>query len=346
MRVQLFFLIIGAATLPYVAHARHIKPEVLKAMHNGAMAEFQLKVLDDVGTPVSNASVCAVFDILPEPHTIYGKTDTNGICIAKGRTNGNYIEFLSGKDGYYGAQKKITLVEMNAEHDVKDDKWLPYGVTEVLLLRRIHKPVALHSFGFGAGRVVPVTNTWIGVDMAYGDFIKPYGKGECVDFEVMVEWDGRPPIDSNYCVANMRFVEQLSGGYYAPIIRESEYPYVYGANEKDSYDVRHVKVTCRGNARQGEACQLGNGAVLVTRTRCVLDGNGNLKSACYGFIRIFDADASWEGKPTMRLAGVFNPTPNDTNLEDVEKAKKSRHFIRQCEPPPQSEKKRKSFWPF
>ena len=38
MRVQLFFLIIGAATLPYVAHARHIKPEVLKAMHNGATA--------------------------------------------------------------------------------------------------------------------------------------------------------------------------------------------------------------------------------------------------------------------------------------------------------------------
>ena len=77
-----------------------------------------------------------------------------------------------------------------------------------------------------------------------------------------------------------------------------------------------------------------------------IDADGNLKSACYGFIRIFDADASWEGKPTMRLAGVFNPTPNDTNLEDVEKAKKSRHFIRQCEPPPQSEKKRKSFWPF
>ena len=79
MRVQQFFLIIGATILPYVAHARYTKPEVLKAMHNGAMAEFHLKVLDEVGTPVSNASVCVVFDMLPEPHTIYGKTDINGI---------------------------------------------------------------------------------------------------------------------------------------------------------------------------------------------------------------------------------------------------------------------------
>ena len=270
--------------------------------------------------------------MLPNPRTIYGKTDVNGIYIAKETTNGNSIEFFIGKDGYYGVHKKITLIEMRAEHDVKDGKWLPYGVTEELLLRRIHNPVALHSFGFGAGRAVPATNIWIGVDMACGDFIKPYGKGECADFEVMAEWDGRPPVNCDYCVANMRFVEPLSGGYYAPIVRESEYPYVYSANENDNYDVRHVKVVGRGKARKDEAYQLGNSAVLVTRTRCVLDAKGNLKAACYGFVRIFDADASWEGKPTMRLAFVFNPTPNDTNLEDEEIAKQSRHFIRQCEP--------------
>ena len=39
------------------------------------------KVCDDTGAPVSNASVCAGFDMLPTPHSVYGKTDTNGICV-------------------------------------------------------------------------------------------------------------------------------------------------------------------------------------------------------------------------------------------------------------------------
>ena len=338
--VVVFALVLVSIT----AMALKKDPNYLKARREGAEAQLKVCVVNDAGEVVSNASIKVFMgmNFRPKGYWINGKTDKDGVFVAKGKTCGDEMEIFAEKEGFYNSRRMLRFAEMGAEHEVVEGKWLPYGETEVLQLRRIHNPVALHSFGFGAGRDVPATNTWIGVDMAYGDFIKPYGKGEHVDFEVMVEWDGRPPIDSNYCVANMRFVEQLSGGYYAPIIRESEYPYVYGANENDSYDVRHVKVACRGNARQGEVCQLGNGAVLVTRTRCVLDVNGNLKSACYGFIRIFDADASWEGKPTMRLACVFNPT----HLEDVETAKRARRSIRQCEPQPPSAKKRKSFRPF
>ena len=79
--------------LPCVVLARKLAPEVEHAMAYGAEAKICLKVCDDVGQPVTNASVAVVFDMLPRPHSVYGKTDSNGICVAEGKTNGNKIRF-------------------------------------------------------------------------------------------------------------------------------------------------------------------------------------------------------------------------------------------------------------
>ena len=292
-------------------------PEYRDARRNGAMVKIELRIVNDDGVPVSGANVDVFMgmNFRPKGYSITGRTDTNGGFTLKGKTCGDEIVVNVTKAGFYRTSKTFKFAEMGHEHEVKDGKWLPYGAVESLQLRRIHNPVALCSFGFGAGKDVPSTNVWIGVDMACGDFIKPYGKGERADFEVMVEWDGRPPVDSKHCTAHLRFAELFSGGYYAANVPESEYPYVYRANANNSFSIRHVKVICRCEKRQDNECPLGNDAVLVTRTRCVLDEKERLKSACYGFIRIFDADASWDGKPTMRLAWVFNVNENDMNLE-------------------------------
>ena len=45
------------------------------------------------------------------------------------------------------------------------------------------------------------------------------------------------------------------------------------------------------------------------------------------------------------MSWQYNPTPNDTNLEDIEVAKRSREFVRQCEPPPMNKRKFK-LWPW
>ena len=122
--------------LPCIAFARKLAPEVEHAMAYGAEARICMKICDDIGAPVSNASVCAVFDMLPKPHSVYGKTDTNGVCVVKGRTNGNKVVFLVGKDGYYGSRKEISYVLMGAEHDVRDGKWQPYGEKRTLIVKR------------------------------------------------------------------------------------------------------------------------------------------------------------------------------------------------------------------
>ena len=147
MNRKLKTLLTVAVVIPGSLFAGRIKPEVEHAMAYGAEAKICLKVHDDLGQPVSNASVAVVFDMLPSPHSVYGKTDANGVCVAIGKTNGNKVRFLVGKEGYYGSQKELSYVPMNAEHDVKDGKWQPYGAEEAVELRKIHNPKNLVSCG-------------------------------------------------------------------------------------------------------------------------------------------------------------------------------------------------------
>lgn len=336
-------LLIAASTLTFASFAKQPRPEVLKAMHEGAMAEVHLKVLDDSGVPVTNASVRAVFDMLPVPRSVYGKTDTNGVYIARGKTNGNYIEFFVGNKGYYGSQKKITLIEMGAEHGVKDGKWQPYGDEQKIVLRRIISPC--HLVDIVKWIYVPRTNEWIGFDMKNGDFVQPFGLGEDADFEVKVAWDGFSASQCRLCVASVRFVDEKNGGYFAPKSNESDFPFGYRANTNKSLEVSFKTINRDGDFNQTHR-PFPQNEFFVTRTRCKLNADGELISANYGMLRRFDIYPSRESAAVIDYSGVFNPTPNDTNLEDVETAKRSRHFIRQCEPPPPRKKKRESLWPF
>lgn len=308
-------VVLVAIGMTSFAHKKDV--DYLQARRNGADAKIVVSLVNDAGDPVSNAAVRVLMgmNFRPKGYWIEGVTDEHGAFLLHGKTCGDEIEIHVSRDGFYNSKRKICFAEIGAEHEVKDGKWLPYGAEEVIRLRSIQNPIPLRKLGFGMGKDVPCTNKWVGVDMALGDFVKPYGKGDVSDFEVMVEWDGRPPADSNYCAANIRFMGQLSGGYYATKVMESEYPYVYQADDGNAYNTREFKVVGRDMIRQDKQVSFGKDAILVTRTRCVLDENGSLKSANYGFIRFLSVDAGWDGKPTMQLACIFNPTPNDTNLE-------------------------------
>lgn len=315
MRKFLVILALAIVSINAVAHKKD--PDYLNARRNGAEAQLKVRVVDNEGAIVSNANIRVFMgmNFRPKGYYLEGKTDTNGVFVAEGKTCGDEISIDVIKHGYYSSSKKLSFAKMGEEYEVKNGKWLPYGVTEVLRLQPVKRPISLLKHGFGIGKDVPYTNKWIGIDMAIGDFVKPYGKGCVSDFEVMVEWDGRPPVKSDFCAVNIRFLERLAGGYHAEKIIESEYPYVYLANEDATYGIRQFKVVGRDKVHQEKQIPFGSNTIFVTRTRCVLDQNGNLKSANYGFIRFLNVDAGWDGKPTMQIAFIFNPTPNDTNLE-------------------------------
>ena len=340
MRVKTGVLLLHLLILPCALLARRLKPEIEHAMAYGADAKICLKVCDDTGIPVTNASVCAVFDMLPKPHSVYGKTDTNGVCIVKGKTNGNKVRFLVGKEGYYGSQKGFSYVPMYAEHEVKDGKWQPYGADEELELRKIRNPLRLVTCGTFFS--IPATNFWIGFDMERKSFVKPFGEGGVSDIEIYAEWDGLPPWKSCYCQGKMRMRGTFCGGYYVDNISESDFPYPYAAERHSAYNENSVRVVNRNGTPPNLSATrvpFRQNSSFVIRTRCVLDKHGNVKSANYGRINDFRINPDSRGLATLSISYTFNPNPNDTNLEDIETAERSRHFIRQCEPPLQPRKR-------
>ena len=285
-------------------------------MAHGADAKISLKVCDDEGLPVSNASVSVEFDLMPAPHSVYGKTDSNGIVVVREKTNGNRISCIVMKDGYYSSRIDMSLVPMGREHDVREGKWMPYPTDKTVILRRIRHPVPLVKTN--ALYEIPATNVWIGFDMKTRDFVAPDGRGEIADFECWVEWDGLPPAKSKFCKMSLRMPGVLSGGYYCGLAGGSEYPFSYFA-ECPSELVRGIDVVNRNGNPHTTKVPFREQSEFVTRTRCKVDDHNQLIKANYGSIRGLSVSPSWDGNPTLRLNLVFNADPNDTNLEPLSK---------------------------
>lgn len=149
----------------FFAYAVKKAPEYRSARRDGAMAEIRLCVVDDRGRPVTNASVRVVMDMPLGEYSLFDKTDTNGVYVAKGKTNGNYVEFLVGKNGYYGSRRRISFTTMGEEHDVKDGKWQPYGAEMSILLKPIKNPLELCAVTVKDYKFTDVICKWIGYDL-------------------------------------------------------------------------------------------------------------------------------------------------------------------------------------
>ena len=297
------------------AFALRKDPAYLDARRYGAMARMQIHIVDDLGRNVPDAEINVFMgmNFRPKGYYLKGVTNTNGIYVAEGKTCGDEVIVDVAKQGYYSSVKKLCFAEMGAEHDVKDGKWQPYDGIENITLRRIVKPINLIAFD----KLIDVaqTNVWLGFDMEKMDFVKPIGNGNNVDFEIKAEWDGLPAWESKSCSAEIRFLGDGTGGCYAKNVPESAFPYIYGAQPDAAYAERLVRIVDREGDPHTTKIPFATDSALVTRTRCVIDENGKIKASNYGSIRRFEIGPSRRGVALLRLTYVFNPTTNDTNLE-------------------------------
>ena len=309
-------LLLLLLVLPCALLARRLKPEIEHAMAYGADAKICLKVCDDTGTPVTNASVCAVFDMLPKPHSVYGKTDTNGVCVVKGKTNGNKVRFLVSKEDYYGSQKEFSYVPMHAEHDVKDGKWQPYGEEVSILLRPVKHPSKMHYVPVREYKFTDAICKWIGYDLEKNDFVKPYGTGTVSDFEVYLDWDRVYSImDCRQIGFKVRFVEPWSGYCLEPIEGISEFSTPYNARSDAEFMQDAEFYDRRDGLRIRQTFDISR--CWVIRSRCKTDEDGHLVAANYSVARFLGVSGNQELKVGFSFVGAFNPTPNDTNLEPL-----------------------------
>lgn len=297
------------------AFALRKDPAYRDARRSGASARMQIHIVDDLGRNVPDAEVSVFMgmNFRPKGYYLKGVTNTNGIYVAEGKTCGDEIVVDVARHGYYSSVKKLCFAEMGAEHDVKDGKWQPYDGIENITLRRIVKPINLIAFD----KLIDVaqTNVWLGFDMEKMDFVKPIGNGNNVDFVIKAEWDGLPAWESKSCSAEIRFLGDGTGGCYAKNVPESAFPYIYGAQPDAAYAERLVRIVDRNGDPHTTKIPFATDSALVTRTRCVIDENGKIKASNYGCIRRFEIGPSRRGVALLRLTYVFNPTTNDTNLE-------------------------------
>ena len=118
----------------------------------------------------------------------------------------------------------------------------------------------------------------------------------------------------------MRFKEKYAGGYYAVKTPGSEYVGIYHANTNAdyktefSYSERVIGRDKRGNVTGYDRHSFDPSKVLVVRSRCELNEDGTLKSANY-FQLCYIQFAGGKRGAALKFLSIYNPTPNDTNLE-------------------------------
>ena len=290
---------------------------------HGAIANVRYRVVDDEDNPVSNA-LAHIWFRTDYPKLVVSDwtavTDTNGEFVAEFRTN-ERVSIGVDKEGYYYTFDRLTFRSEHGRYKVVDDKWQPYGEIRTIVLKRIKKPIRLRDPDARYRYKYPESGKWTGFDLACGDWMPPLGKGKSAD--MMVRYVREPRPDGYFKSLDISFTNNpYAGVYLMDKDSYSEMDSVYEANTNGEYvgNLRYeFERTAKGNHMISE---LGSGQYLVFRIRTKVDDDGNLISAHYG--RIMGALQYLE-KGGMVLGPVFfNPTPNDTNLEDAETARLAR----------------------
>ena len=309
--VALGFVVVLTGTTVW---GRLVDSDFQRAHLNGARARIELTVHDEYGAPVSGASVHVLMGMnyRLNSYDIDGKTDTNGVFVIEGKTTGNEIEIKVTKDGWYRSQKKLCFIAMGHEHVVKNGKWQPWGMEIKIPMREVRNPVSLIKKKGGFS--VPRTDAWIGFDMQLGDWVGYGGVGRTPDFEVKLQWDGKPVVSFEFARMELRFVGDGAGFYMANTTSNSAFSGIYNAATNEMYK---KEFTCSTTRKNGTVLteEIPSGKLMVVRSRCRLDDKGNVVEANYSFIRAVLIEGGYDGKASAFMNYRFNPTPNDTNLE-------------------------------
>lgn len=300
------------------AYYEAIKPEVQNAQRNGAKAKIIYRVVNDEGTPITNATIRGQWQN-DYPRKTWKETfvtDANGEFVAKGKVGGRF-GFYVKKEGCYLSSTGVEFHWRDGVSPlVKDGKWQPYGERRTLVVKRKRCPIDKSTL-FDAAIHVPVTNVWLGVDLETFKLVKPYGDGIHADMLLRFNSVSVNKYVPEWATMEVSFTNNAHAGFYVlPKENFSFMKSVYNADTNMSYQASR---TFRIGKMQSDQDILDENSYMVFRTRTKVDDKGRLMSAHYG--KIFGPWSIW--RDTEARMVFFNPTPNDTNLEDLASYKKS-----------------------
>ncbi len=308
-----------------------------------ASERLYVKVVDDDKVPVSNATVSVDFStsyvVFGEgtPHHYEARTDTNGNAIVKFNCTTSDFEWHVEADGYYRS-------DSHSAHFKGEDVIIPpiFGFWKLhehekrgdVALYRKKNPQPMYAYTREMGVKSPKANGRYGFDLQYFDWLPPHGKGKVADLYYVRE---RPDvtnltvkakgIQSRFLhfkngepgypklgdvVARIEFDEKC-GAYVKKCTGNENFPSTYGAYTNKAYvsDIPIRIVAQKGNVWLHEGKVVESDEYMVIRSRVKCDEQGKIVSANYskliGPVRF--------GSSVDIFQSVFNPRPNDTNLE-------------------------------
>lgn len=297
--------------LPTVLMAGVRTKDEYHALTYGADACEVLKVVDDKGTVVANATVMGNFHMYDEkgnPFAVY--TDSRGIYVASGKCVGDW-HYVVKKGGYYETSVDVRYYS-STNTSVRNGRWQPYGMTNTVVLKRKVKPVAMCVKSSRDGIVPPVKNEYLGFDFEKGDWVKPHGKGEVADLSMKYEYEtGKVPVLHYRGSVFLSFTNKYDGAYVMKKEASSSFRSVYQAGTRAVYRQDFAFIYDRLSGAIKENSKFPDSDYLILRTRSITDESGNLISAHYS--KIYGPIAAGGGGIYMGF--YFNPNENDPNLE-------------------------------
>ncbi len=279
---------------------------------DGALADVKIKVVDDVGEAVPDATISVTFYTTPQKVDVKrGTTDAEGCFSAKGRCIGEAHAWIR-KDGYYETKIDPTFRVLPDKDAARLRKWSDGTVETTATLKKMRDPANL-VFHYLEYKKFPATNEVVKLDLEMLDWCPPYGKGLHDDMHLV--FDGwRNPKDwyDFHEHLSVSFPNCVDGFYRRTADVTSGFRYGYSASTNEVYwkdlDFRFARVMSGVTNR---VC-LANDEYLVYRVRTQTNEFGQVTHANYG--RIGEGMSQQIG---LSMRSWFNPKDNDTNLENA-----------------------------
>lgn len=280
---------------------------------DGAMADVRVCVVDDEGAPVSEAAVSLVFYTAPQKaDVIRGMTDKNGVFCSRHRCTEELRVVVRKVEHYETVRYAPEYRQNTVEEATRTKRWSKGTVDIPIVLKRHLQPLKMtvHEVDF---KPFPNTNKVVKLDLELLEWCPPYGNGKRDDLHLVFDgWRNPQDWDDYHEHLKVVFPNCEDGFYPLSVEPTSAFRYAYRAQTnavyQKSFEFRHVH-TADGVK---ESTRLPPDTYLIYRIRTQTNELGQVTHAHYG--RIGEKLTQYFG---LTMKSWFNPSDNDTNLEDA-----------------------------
>lgn len=294
----------------------------------------KIQIMDEDHRPVENAKTLADFTHFIKNKDIshWGKTDASGCFSAIDKVTETLL-VKAEKDGFYPIRYDDVLIRMDVDSKKIKNVDLP------LIMRRIKSPVSLYAKKVNLE--IPQEGQPVGFDFAVGDWVKPFGRGTLNDvvFTYNKKFTGylfeeneldklrdfskksaavnhEPWTEETFKYDAGKWIGALTLNFQCAkegiaLVDKDYCPYSWLRMPHLAYETGYDATWKREeNTFSPRTTKEGIGYFL--RSRVKLDEEGKIISANYAK---FTSDIQFDPRGRVEFTYVFNPAPNDRNLE-------------------------------